>query len=163
MVPDPQPAEGPPAGSNAEHAEQQQDADAPGKFCRAAWFKGTINTEACFYCGKDDWTPGFGPRTVLRCNCCYVRCMHVECRAKAAGEELTEAVMEPDAVLICDAVRAALALPCLVDCCGERRRLCWGRAGACMPWSPGTAVTCCCTRFKLLPVPAHGTRRSVRR
>ncbi|KAL6758250.1 hypothetical protein V8C86DRAFT_3025593 [Haematococcus lacustris] len=61
----------------------------------------TFNTEECMYCGKNDWQSTFGPRTFIRCSCCVVKAMHVECHTKATGAVLDASILSSDAVLLC--------------------------------------------------------------
>lgn len=63
-----------------------------------AWCAWDIDTCAC--CGKDDWKPGFQPRTLIACSTCQVRVHHVEC-LQAKGLDIDESVLHPDHSLNC--------------------------------------------------------------
>lgn len=60
------------------------------------------------FCGKGDFLPvgTFGPRTLITCSCCSVRCFHIECMAAKGGRALDHSVLAADAVCCCDEVRA---------------------------------------------------------
>ena len=46
--------------------------------------------DLCIYCGVNDYSPDFGPRTLLICCSCQAKGGHVECEQKARGAVLTE-------------------------------------------------------------------------
>lgn len=64
-------------------------------------------SEACVECGGTDYSEGYSPRTLIFCDCCLDRGVHVECWHKRSGEQLTE---------------ERLASPAFQWCCGEVRR-----------------------------------------
>ena len=45
----------------------------------------TAASEACKYCGREDYQPGAGPRTLLVCSCCQGGAAHIECEEAATG------------------------------------------------------------------------------
>ena len=47
-------------------------------------------TEQCIVCGDTDFVPGYGPRTLVFCDCCLDKGVHVECWHKHQGELLSE-------------------------------------------------------------------------
>ncbi|PSC76121.1 PHD finger family [Micractinium conductrix] len=61
-------------------------------------------SEACVECGGTDYSEGYSPRTLIFCDCCLDRGVHVECWHKRSGEQLTE---------------ERLASPAFQWCCGE--------------------------------------------
>lgn len=53
--------------------------------------------EDCIVCGSTEFEPGFGPKTLVTCDCCLDKGVHVECWQRRCGEELTEARLESPA------------------------------------------------------------------
>ncbi|KAL4458967.1 hypothetical protein ABPG75_013832 [Micractinium tetrahymenae] len=54
-------------------------------------------TESCIVCGSTEFERGFGPRTLVTCDCCLDKGVHVECWQRRSGEELTEERLESPA------------------------------------------------------------------
>lgn len=62
--------------------------------------------EDCIVCGSTCFEPGFGPKTLVTCDCCLDKGVHVECWQRRSGEELTEARLESPAFQwLCSEVR----------------------------------------------------------
>jgi hypothetical protein len=49
--------------------------------------------EHCIYCGKDDYTETYGPRTLVMCTACTAGAAHVGCYQDATGRELPEGIV----------------------------------------------------------------------
>ena len=65
-------------------------------------------TEDCIVCQRDDYATGeFGPRTLVTCDCCLDKGVHVECWHKHSGELLSsESLASPAFQWFCSEVRA---------------------------------------------------------
>jgi hypothetical protein len=65
-------------------------------------------TEDCIVCQRDDFATGeFGPRTLVTCDCCLDKGVHVECWHQHSGELLTpERLASPAFQWFCCEVRA---------------------------------------------------------
>lgn len=62
--------------------------------------------EACIVCGSDAFQPGYGPQTMVTCECCLDNGVHVECWQRGSGELLTQERMEqPGFEWFCSEVR----------------------------------------------------------
>lgn len=82
--------------------------------------------EACIVCRSDAFQPGYGPQTMVTCECCLDNGVHVECWQRRSGELLTQERLEqPGFEWFCSEVRqvwrppssppseaAAAAAPC---------------------------------------------------
>ena len=63
-------------------------------------------TETCIVCGSDAFEPGYGPQTLVTCECCLDRGVHIECWQARSGELLTEERLEqPGFEWFCSEVR----------------------------------------------------------
>lgn len=63
-------------------------------------------SETCIVCGSDAFEPGYGPQTLVTCECCLDRGVHIECWQARSGELLTEAQLEqPGFEWFCSEVR----------------------------------------------------------
>lgn len=63
--------------------------------------------EDCIVCGKDDFSSGaFGTRTLVTCDCCLDKGVHIECWQQRSGEVLTqERLASPAFQWFCSEVR----------------------------------------------------------
>ena len=53
----------------------------------ASWCNGDV--ERCKHCGEPDYQEGFGPRTLLICDCCQIVGAHLKCEERAACIKLS--------------------------------------------------------------------------
>jgi hypothetical protein len=67
----------------------------------------SFDTETCIFCRKADWTPIFGPRLIVRCSCCNVKAVHMECYAAVSGEHNKEESLKT-AVILCSEVHSTV-------------------------------------------------------
>lgn len=88
--------------------------------------------EDCIICGGDDYGPGYGPRTLVTCDCCLAKGTHVECWHHDTGELLgEEQLASPSFQWFCSEVRpvaggerVAGRWPCIAARCPFKRCLC---------------------------------------
>lgn len=81
--------------------------------------------ERCIVCGSDAFEPGYGPQTLVTCECCLDRGVHIQCWQAHRGELLTEErLAQPGFEWFCsEASRpAAAAAAAAVRGCRRRRR-----------------------------------------
>ena len=50
----------------------------------------------CIYCGGNDFSVEFGPRTFIECVCCQDLGCHVECEQASIGTELDQTTVESE-------------------------------------------------------------------
>lgn len=50
--------------------------------------------EDCIVCGSTEFEPGFGPKTLVTCDCCLDKGVHVACWQRRSAPELTKARLE---------------------------------------------------------------------
>lgn len=55
----------------------------------------------CIYCGKDDFSEEYGPRTFLECTACTSRGSHVGCHEKETGKQLEKEFVESGSDWFC--------------------------------------------------------------
>lgn len=70
------------------------------------WCSGDV--ERCKHCGKADYQAGFGPRTLLICDCCQTVGAHLECEEKATGVTLSEGICNAGHKWYCEQVLPGL-------------------------------------------------------
>jgi hypothetical protein len=57
----------------------------------------------CIFCRKDDYTCGYGPRSMILCSCCP-KGTHVQCYEKAKGIVLTQDFIDSGSSWFCSKV-----------------------------------------------------------
>ena len=89
---------------------------------RAYW----AATEDCIVCQRDDYATGdYGPRTLVTCDCCLDKGVHIECWHKHSGELLSpERLASPAFQWFCCEVRPRRAAARAAARAGERALAC---------------------------------------